>query len=168
MVIQTALIAHRLPKINELFNFYEVVKNYAKLLDFNTLLLKQSQQCTNKTARGKAKKNDKNQPKNHDNDNWIIKKNNPHWKTKSKLNKLSKSKQKTLHDKALQQLHKQWAKDKQGSAGNNTPPVMTYQLVLSDLPAGSDGVPCVTLAHNLMILSTRQPTHRQQTYDSDG
>ena len=65
-------------EINELFHFYEVVKNYAKLLDFNALLLKQSQQRANKTARGKAKKNEKNQTKSLKNDDWIIKKNKPH------------------------------------------------------------------------------------------
>ena len=82
--------------------FYKAVKNHAKLLDSNTLLLKQSQQHANKTTRGKAKKNDKNQTKSPDNNDWIIKKNNPHWKTKSKLNKLSKNERKTLCNKALQ------------------------------------------------------------------
>ena len=99
-------------------------------------------------------KNDKNQPKNPNNDDWIIKKNNLHWKTKSKLNKLSKSKQKTLHNKALQWLHKQWAKDKQGGAGNNSTPTMTYQLILADSPADPDGIPHVAVAHNLMTSSS--------------
>ena len=40
---------------------------------------------------------------------------------------------------------------------------MTYQLVFSDLPAGPDGVPCVTMANNLMTSSTRWLMDGQQT-----
>ena len=63
-VIQAALVAHRLSKKSMSYSiFYKVIKNHAKLLDYNTMLLKQSQWCANKTARGKAKKTEKNQPK---------------------------------------------------------------------------------------------------------
>ena len=47
--------------------------------------------------------------------------------------------------------------------GNNTLPMITYQLVFLDLPASSNGVAYVTLAHNLMTSSTRQSTNEQQT-----
>ena len=47
-VIQAVLIMHGLSKKLLSYSiFYEVVKNHAKLLDYNTLLLKQSQQCAN-------------------------------------------------------------------------------------------------------------------------
>ena len=68
-----------------------------------------------------------------------------------------------LHDKALKWLCKKQAKDKQGGACNNAPPIMVYQLVILDLPAGPDGVFYASLAHNLMMSSTKQLTDRQQT-----
>ena len=84
------------------------------------------------------------------------------------MNKLSKNKQKTLHNKALQWLREQQAKDKQGGAGNNTVPMMIYQLILLDLPTGPDSIPHVDLAHNLMTSSTGWLTDGQQTDGANG
>ena len=76
---------------------------------------------------------------------------------------MSRNKQKTLHDKALQWSREQWAKDRQGGAGNNTTLTMMYQLVLLDSPAGPDRVPRVAMAHNLMTSSTGWLMDGQQT-----
>ena len=52
-------------------------------------------------------------------------------------------------------------KDKQNNMGNSILLVMMYQLILLDLPAISDILPYITLAHDLMTSSNIQTTDRQ-------
>ena len=69
-MIQVALIMHGLPKKLMSYSiFYKVIKNHAKLLDYNALLLKQSQQYVNKIARDKRKQNNHPQLSNVNNNN---------------------------------------------------------------------------------------------------